>query len=98
MGPSPNECDTRNGLFRHLHLRLNSFQKSVQIAQAFKGKIQLLHFRQQSAKEIVNPQCGRGIISYWNLKLQSWAGQACLLENAVRAARYRSGALAFPRI
>src|SRR4030095_9887899 len=82
-GPSSDECHTRNGTLRCFHLKSDSFQQSVHIAQAFERKIELLHFRQQRANQIVDPERGGGIISHWNLQLQTWCRQACLLEDAV---------------
>jgi len=78
---------------------LNSFQESVYIAQAFKRKIELLYLRQQSAKKIVDPEHGCGIISHGNFHLQSWCGQASLLKGTVEGkAHLRIPTGAFKRL
>jgi hypothetical protein len=42
-----------------------------------------MHFRRQSANQIVHPERGRGVVSHWNLQLKSWLWQSRLREDVM---------------
>jgi hypothetical protein len=62
---------------------LNPFQQSIQIAHILEREFEFPDLRQQSAKKIVDPACGRGNVSERNFQLHIWRRQPGLLEDAV---------------
>ena len=82
-GPGPDEGHTGNRTCRRCNLGLDPFQETIQIAQILERKIESPDLRQQSAKKIVDPAHGTGIVPQWNFHLQIWSGQPGLLEDAV---------------